>query len=239
MAGEPVQVRSKEEMLMLLGAAKDPAHAKKLLDEEERQKKKGGGGDSGDDEDGGEEQVIDLDADGEASTEDDDDRDIFGGQGQLYPAIEAADRNDVIPYMAKRKLAHAFFRFQDAIAADHREESVIKVLNATRDFFYHGVRPLRGIDAIDQMLHRKETVLEMCGNATDHKIFFDNRVRETKYVDCLLPRPLARVNDRSLVFPPAHSCTAPRFCAHPARPTRVRRRAQFPSNSCARCVHTS
>ena len=181
MAGEPVQVRSKEEMLMLLGAARDPAHAKKLLEEEQRQKnndEESNGGDG--------EEVIDLDEKGEVA-DDEEDANMFGGQGQLYPAIEAADKNDIIPYMAKRKLAHAFFRFQDAIAADHNEESVIKVLNATRDFFYHGVRPLRGIDPIDQMLHRKEKVLQMCGPSKDHKIFFDNRVPDSKYVvRCML-----------------------------------------------------
>ena len=172
MAGEPVQVSSKEEMLMLLGAARDPKQARKLLEKEERPE-------NGDKDSEDEDQVIDLDEVGEATDDEDEDEDEVqeeASQGQLYPAIEAADRNDIIPYMAKRKLAHAFFRFQDAIAADHKEESVIKVINATRDFFFHGVRPLRGIDSIDQMLHRKEKVLGMCGNVSDHKLFFDNRV---------------------------------------------------------------
>ena len=86
----------------------------------------------------------------------------------------------------------SLLRHQDAVAMGSSEISVQKCINRTRDFFVHGVRPLRGLDEVrgkspvdaimcllcssgaichaqvDKMLKRKRHLLEKCGDPVHH-----------------------------------------------------------------------
>merc|ERR1711871_363753 len=88
---------------------------------------------------------------------------------QLYTAVEPEDENDRAS-KAMNTLVAATFQLSESVAAASPDKSVQKVINRTRDFLLHGVRPLRGLDEIDKLLSRKREMLNLCGNASLHVI---------------------------------------------------------------------
>jgi hypothetical protein len=88
---------------------------------------------------------------------------------QLYTAVEPEDDNDRAA-KAMNTLVAATFQLSESVAAASPDKSVQKVINRTRDFLLHGVRPLRGLDEIDKLLSRKREMLNLCGNASLHVI---------------------------------------------------------------------
>jgi len=87
----------------------------------------------------------------------------------LYVAIDVENEGDPAD-RALDTLAYSLFQFQDSIVANSESESVQKVVNRTRDFYVHGVRPLRGFDEVDKMMKRMKQVLDLCGNSKTHVI---------------------------------------------------------------------
>jgi len=87
----------------------------------------------------------------------------------LYVAIDVEKEGDSQD-RALDTLSFSLFQFQDAMIANSESESVQKVINRTRDFYVHGVRPLRGFDEVDKMMKRMKQVLDLCGNYSVHVI---------------------------------------------------------------------
>merc|ERR1712054_178756 len=74
---------------------------------------------------------------------------------------------------AVEEMSDAMMQLQEAVAAAHTDPSILKVINQTKDFFLYGIQPTRGLDDVDKLMTRKRTLVEQCGNMTDHYIYFN------------------------------------------------------------------
>jgi hypothetical protein len=122
LAGLPVTVRSHEERLMLAGAASDKDEASLILSGKAS------------------EEDLQVMADGTM-------RPAGLPAVQLYAAAEPEEEDDQVE-RAMNALADGVYRLEQAVASDHVEEAVLKVINRTKDFYLNGVRPLRGLDEV-------------------------------------------------------------------------------------------
>ena len=87
---------------------------------------------------------------------------------QLYTAPDPED--DERAQKAIEEMADALIMLQEAVAADHKDPSVLEAINASENFFKHGVQPKRGLDPIDKLMTRKRTMMDQCGNQSKHYI---------------------------------------------------------------------
>ncbi len=87
---------------------------------------------------------------------------------QLYTALDPEE--DERAMKAIEEMSDAMMQLQEAVAAAHTDPSVLKVINQTRDFFLYGIQPVRGLDAVDKLMTRKRTLVEQCGNMTEHYV---------------------------------------------------------------------
>ena len=116
---------------------------------------------------------------GHASTEEEAQLIVYGHVrdsnrvAQLYTAPDPEE--DERAAKAMEEMADAMVQLQEAVAAGHTDPSVLEVINETKAFFLHGVQPKRGLDALDKYMMRKRTMMDECGNATEHWISFCDR----------------------------------------------------------------
>ena len=89
---------------------------------------------------------------------------------QLYTAPDPEE--DERAAKAMEEMADAMVQLQEAVAAGHTDPSVLEVINETKSFFLHGVQPKRGLDAVDKFMMRKRTMMDQCGNASEHWVSF-------------------------------------------------------------------
>ncbi len=86
--------------------------------------------------------------------------------GQLYTAPDPEE--DERAAKAIEEMADAMLQLQEAVAAGPTDPSILKVINQSKDFFERGIQPTRGLDEVDKLLMRKNTLMQDCGNRTDH-----------------------------------------------------------------------
>jgi len=89
---------------------------------------------------------------------------------QLYAVADPED--DEKAAEETTNLADQAAQLQRAFAADHRDPSVLKVINQTKMFFLHGIKPHAALDDVDTVLLRKMVLLEKCSNHSSHKLRF-------------------------------------------------------------------
>ncbi len=85
---------------------------------------------------------------------------------QLYTAPDPED--DERAAKAIEEMADCMLQLQESVAVGHTDPSVLKVINESRAFFETGVQPRRGLDDVDKFLMRKKTLMDNCGNRSDH-----------------------------------------------------------------------
>jgi hypothetical protein len=90
---------------------------------------------------------------------------------QLYTALDPEE--DERAMKAVEEMSDAMMQLQEAVAAAHTDPSILKVINQTKDFFLYGIQPTRGLDDVDKLMTRKRTLVEQCGNMTDHYIYYN------------------------------------------------------------------
>ena len=86
--------------------------------------------------------------------------------GQLYTAPDPEE--DPRAAKAIEEMADAMLQLQEAVAAGPTDPSILKVINQSKAFFEKGIQPSRGLDEVDKLLMRKNTLMQHCGNRTDH-----------------------------------------------------------------------
>ncbi|KAK3247894.1 hypothetical protein CYMTET_42624 [Cymbomonas tetramitiformis] len=72
---------------------------------------------------------------------------------------------------ASKSLARAAVQLQESVAATTLQQSsdpsIISALNATKNFFFYGMAPVKGLDELDRVLVRKMEMMERCGTHDD------------------------------------------------------------------------
>ena len=116
--------------------------------------------------------------------------------GQLYTAPDPEE--DERAARAIEEMADAMQQLQDAVAAGPTDPSILKVINQSKAFFERGVQPTRGLDEVDKLLMRKNTLMQNCGNRTDH---WASRDGVSKQMLCAVRIHLLNESDLDVVCP--------------------------------------
>ena len=120
----------------------------------------------------------------------------LGEKPELYTALDPEE--DERAMKASEEMSDAMMQLQEAVAAAHTDEAVLKVINQTRDFFLYGIQPVRGLDEVDKLMTRKRTLVEQCGNMTEHYVFHNG---VSDYLMCALRVHVMNQSDVETVCP--------------------------------------
>jgi hypothetical protein len=115
---------------------------------------------------------------------------------QLYSAPDPEE--DERAARAIEEMADLMQQLQESVAAGSSDPSVLKVINESTQFFENGVQPKRGLDAVDKLLMRKKTLMDYCGNRSDH---WANRNGVSKEMLCAVRIHMLNESDLDVVCP--------------------------------------
>ena len=115
---------------------------------------------------------------------------------QLYSAPDPEE--DERAARAIEEMADLMLQLQESVAAGSTDPSVLQVINESTAFFEFGVQPKRGLDAVDKLLMRKKTLMDHCGNRSDH---WANREGVSKQMLCAVRIHMLNESDLDVVCP--------------------------------------
>ena len=115
---------------------------------------------------------------------------------QLYSAPDPEE--DERAARAIEEMADCMLQLQESVASGPTDPSILKVINESKAFFEFGVQPTRGLDAVDKLLMRKKTLMDHCGNRSDH---FASRQGISDQMFCAVRIHMLNESDLDVVCP--------------------------------------